>query len=291
MDATSQTLEFPELLKSLLPQINFNDIPPNQSMLKSPSNTFFWVQASILEKFGETNQDALDDVFEKFQWFENHHPKEFPQAMSKVITTAWSWLEEYTPGQALKKVIGRFWNQNVETEYRHWIQKNHPEIFKDLYVTKKTDLRTTEALRSIHHKKTKWRTESPEKFFDRHYPSWPFARLYRLAKTNNFHDSGVKQYWVLSMSQKEFSRKARTSLSTIERFFHVSKRHGICLKIFKEDPPWKDFKKKEGPKKGHCATWIFAKNMSEAQRNLRAWRSVRPHLQKLLTRLRPDKTF
>jgi len=139
-------------------------------------------------------------------------------------------------------------------------------------------------------KRAKWLAQSPETFFDRKYPKWDFARLYRLVKTNNYHDSGVKQYWVLKLAQKEFARQAKVSLWTVAHFFSISKHHGICLKIYKEVPPWDDLKTKTGKRDGLCASWIFAKTMNQSQRFLRSWRSVRPHLKKRLSSLRQAKT-
>ena len=290
MAATTQTLEIPEPLNSFLGQISFKPIPPNPSMLKSHSDTFFWVQASILERFGETEQDILDEAFEKFRYFEKHHPKDFPDKMQLIQQMRDHWLYEESADLALKNVVNRFWNQNLENEYRRWIQKKYPEVFRELYINKKTDQQPQKSAGSIAHKKAKWLLESPEKFFDRHYPSWPFARLYRLVKTNNYHDSGVKDCFVLKLAQEELARQAKVSLRTISRFFTTSKRHGICLKIYKEVLPFTDLKTKTGDQDGLCAIWVFAKNMKKSQRFLRNFRSERPHLKKLLSPLRQNKT-
>jgi hypothetical protein len=124
-------------------------------------------------------------------------------------------------------------------------------------------------------KTSPYQHETCEKFLGRKYPRWPFARLYRLTKSNNYHDSGVRGYWVLKLSQIEHSRKGEISLRTDNQFFHVCKRHGICMKVIKEDPEEK-----------LCAIWVFAKTMRQAQRLLRKWRSERPRLRKLLLGLR-----
>ena len=291
MQTTTQTHSPLEQLENLFHSVGINFTAPGHTLLPHPENTFFFVQSCILERFPEADTEAIEEAFEKFQYYERHHPKDFPEKMQLVTSMRPHWEAEETADKALVNVLSRFWTKKVEEEYRAWFKKKYPKEFKEAFATPATDKAAPRQATDLSQKKKKWMEQTPDKFLERRFPKWAYGRLYRLAQINNYHDTGLTEYWVVRLAQEEFARKAHVSLRTVSRFFITCKRHGICLKVFKEDPPWENVKKKLGPKKGHCALWVFAKSMGQAQRVFRRWRSERPRLQKQLSRLRPDKTL
>ena len=290
MTTALQDYEFQPPYKLAIDHASRKVRTPDPAMLKDPNNTFFWVQACILKKFGEANYEDLDEALAKFQYFQRKHPKDFPEKMKLVIQMRPHWESQDTPQQALADVLGRFWSPKIADEYHRWLEQNYPKIFRARYRSQTQKPHHSPATVPIRKKIAKWLDETPDQFFEHKFPRWPYARLYRLVVKKNLHDSGTKEYWVLSLTQQELARHAGVSLRTTERFFAKSKRSGICLKIFAEVRPSLDQKTKASNRDGLCAIWIFAKTMRQALHIASGWRSIRPHLRKLLSTLRPNET-
>ena len=290
MENAAQPQEIPSHINLFLDSIGLKNILPDPSILKEPWDTFLWVRALILKKFGNTEPQNIDGAFEKFQYFEQYHHKDFPEKSQLIKRMSPSWLSENTAEEAIDNVVGRFWSPKIADEYHHWLEQNYPKIFSARYRTQTKKPQHSPPTVPIRKKIAKWLDETPDQFFEHKFPRWPYARLYRLVVKNNLHDSGTKEYWVLSLTQQELARQAGVSRRSMDRFFAKSKRSGICLKIFAEVRPSLNQKTKTSNKDGLCAIWIFAKTMRQALHISSGWRSVRPHLRKLLSTLRQDKT-